>query len=790
MATASKKKLIIRRLALFVVVAILAVVVAFFVAVKQQGLSQGDLESYSGAKIRLDNFGIPTIEGADWHAVLRAEGYVIASERLWQMDLIRRKAGGRLAAWFGPVALENDVAAQSEDRLALVAKSALALPPSERQSCEDFSSGVNRFIEERKNFWSIEYQLVGATPEPWTCADSLLVILEMADMLTASAPSDARNFAWRRHLTPAWQRFLFPDQHRWNVPLFGAADGKSEPLPPSSDWIAKRPLESTEEAASKTPRTGAVVFKDPPVIGSNNWAWSGASGTFLANDPHLGYGVPDIWYAIRLKVANDDWAVGATIPGVPGIVVGMNPHLAWAFTNSGEDVDDYLKETLRADGAEYLAAGDAASGEWRPVTKKTFEIAVKGEPAPRRIDALFTHRGPLAKRKYLGDDFYSRQWLALKDGVLRLPSRLMSARNLDEFDRAIDDMRIPSQNVVAADRVGNLSYRTSGTGVDRPLSGVIPQDAVKGEWRGLRDVATRRRLRIASNATGAPTFIATANQRIWRDDFGNSWSSDDRVDRIRTVLSAKADHSQADMEALQKDTTSRFRKLLLAWVGKNVGSASELSPEQKKILDSWQGFDGDSQTHERAFTHSEIVDEELSTVLLSRVRDAFLTGDDREIKYESWMRRAWLLVVLTADGDAGFQPFGLTAQEVARHLLAKVVAADPTLVLHSEANRWKGQHPFVGRVPVLGALFKIDEFPQFGAGDTPRAEHPNFGPSTRLVWNLKKPEESTWSFPVGQSGHAFTAHYRDFQALWREGRSVPVFPPEIAKEFSVAAPPP
>src|SRR5262249_47305798 len=161
-------------------------------------------------------------------------------------------------------------------------------------------------------------------------------------------------------------------------------------------------------------------------------------------DPHLGNGVPDIWYALRLKVAADDWAVGVTVPGLPGVVLGMNPAVAWAFTNTGEGVDDYLKETLSGDGAQYLRR----PGEWAKVDHKPFAIKVRGEAAPRTIVASFTERGPLAPRPHLGSDQYARQWLPLKPGMLRLPTgRIMRAKSLAELDAAFDAMAAPAQNV-------------------------------------------------------------------------------------------------------------------------------------------------------------------------------------------------------------------------------------------------------------------------------------------------------------------------------------------------------
>jgi penicillin amidase len=139
-----------------------------------------------------------------------------------------------------------------------------------------------------------------------------------------------------------------------------------------------------------------------------------------------------------------------------------------------------------------------------------------------------------------------------------------------------------------------------------------------------------------------------------------------------------------------------------------------------------------------------------------------------------------MVELLQAPDDEGFAVFGLTGAEVARHLLDVLVEKDAGLVMHSVANRWRAQHPFVGRVPLIGRLFAVDEPLQWGAFDTVEAEQPTMGPSMRLVWDLRHPAESTWSFPVGQSGHVASPFYRNWQPLWADGASHRVFSDPVA----------
>lgn len=724
--------------------------VGYFFA-SRQGVPSKD---YQDAKIKFDEQGIPTIEAADWGALIEAQGFVVASQRFFQMDLIRRKAGGRLAEWFGGAAFDHDVMVQREDRLALTLAAADALPPEERAFCDRYAKGVNRFVEENPWRVGVEYQLLQVKPEPWTCADSLLVLFEMTDVLSSSADREAENEAWRRNLSRGWQDFLFPVDHAWNRPYFGTPQRRNPPFPPPAEYIPKAPLDPKKSARTR--------HDDPVPVGSNNWMWRGPSGAYVVNDPHLGNAVPSIWYATRLRINKAEWVVGVAIPGLPGVVIGMNPSVAWAFTNTGEDVDDYLL----VDASE-------------PLETKTFAIKVKGEDEPRRIHAQFSKYGPVAERMHLGAGLYARQWLPLKPGMLRLPTvQFMKTTDVADFDRAVDSMVIPSQNVLVMDHKGDMGYRMSGTGVKRQANGRIPQPAAKGFWLELQD--PRGRLSQYYKGEGDQVrFLATANERVWIDSYGAQWASDDRKDRIVRFLSERQDFARVDMEKLQVDTQGRFRRLLVQWVANRASAKSGPAAELANQMHAW---DGSSRSNPAVMTASVVAEEALMKVLLARVQDRFPHAEDRAVSYGWYLRRGWLLEVIEAPEDEGFAPFGLGASEVANYLLDEILAAKGG-VPHQVKNRWQGQHPFVGRVPVLGELFKVEEIEQWGAHDMVDAEQPFFGPSTRLVWDMRRPLESTWAFPVGQSGHIANPHYKDLQTRWRDDRRLAVFADGSEWEF-------
>jgi penicillin amidase len=749
----------VKRILLLLAVLIVAVLAAAFIWVKRQGLSSAEYAAYGGAAIHVDERGIPTIEAETWHELIEAQGFVVASERLFQMDLMRRSAYGGLAEWFGEAALGVDKRRALEDWEGVADRGYRALPDDERENVDAYARGVNRFIEQYENRWGIEYTLLRVKPGQWKPRDSLLVLLAMDEQLTASSAAEAAVDHWAAKLGPEWSLFLFPDDHPWNEPMFGERPRPGPPIPFARALAAKK-IDATEaDAAESVTIASRELGPSDASPGSNNWAWCGKTGCFLANDPHLGASVPHIWYANRLRVSATDWVVGVSVPGIPGVALGMNPHLAWAFTNVGEDVDDLLIEQVSADETLYLADRNDGVEVWKPIARVEKTIPIRGGRM-EKVTALFTHRGPLAKR---GERWCSRQWLPFKEGMLRFPMLINRATSWEEMNAALDRMPAPAQNVLVVDRRGDIGYRASGTGVVRRVSGRRPQPAIEGEWAGFEPAEKRpRKLLPARIATaGASRYLATANERIWVDRFGHRWSEDLRKDRIRRVLRSRDDFSHGDMHQLQLDTESRYGLLLVRWI---AAHASTRGAVVEAMLERWAKWDGSANDAE-SFTDAAAVDRALTKLCVDRVKSALLGPEAQGVEYQHALRTAWIITMLGAEN--GVSVFGFDAQDLADHLLAVAIArAAHHAPPYYDLNRWSAQHPFVARVPLVGRLFAVDTPAQKGWRGVVRIEQPTFGSSVRMVWDLGRPVESTWCLPVGQSGHIGSAHYHDLQGEW------------------------
>jgi penicillin amidase len=770
---------ILRGLLLFFLVLVVALGLGGHALVKWQGLRYEAQVTPAGARVSFDGQGVPTAEASDWSTLLRAQGYLHAGERLWQMDLMRRQAAGRLSEWFGEAAFPSDERRHQEDWQGVAARAVESLPPGERRECEDYAEGVNQFIRERPWRAGIEYLLLGVQPEPWRCQDSLLVLMSVAEALSAESFQDIRRNYWHQHLPEEWERFLYPDVHPWNHPLFEGTSQSLPALPQPANHLPATPLDTAVQLGSRVER--------PAPIGSNGWTWRDGNGAFLANDPHLEQSVPQLWYAIRLKRSPEDWVVGASIPGLPGVVLGMNPHFAWGVTSLGEDIDDLLVEQLSPDGASYLAEAAEGREVWRPLLRKSSPVRIRGA-AERTVLSQATHRGPLLRRPELGDSAYSRQWLPLKEGTLRLPLiALAQARDWESFNTVMDGFTTPGVNVLWSDRRGNMGYRATGLTVERRSTGLLPQPALVGEWKSLRPATERPRLyRPVSAGQGSSAALVSANQRVWPERFGGYWGSDERADRLRVLLGTGAALSHADMERFQLDTHSRYHHLFAQWL---VKYAQPRTAAEHALLARWREWDGTAEHAPTTFAEIAFAERQFVTVLLDRVRARYrLTGEERsQTRYSAYLQSAWVLTLLENEG--ALRAFGLTEDALATALLGRIVRSWETgkLQPHPEKNAWSAQHPFAEELPVLGDLFKVDSFPQVGDEGLVRVETPVYGATVRLVWNLAHPEQSTWMFPTGQSGHIGSPHYKSMQRAWADGTvRAPVFEEPLAWGLSRA----
>ncbi len=437
--------------------------------------------------ITRDAQGVPSIHASNLDDLLFAQGYLTASDRLFQMDALRRHGAGTLAEILGPSLIPHDREQRTLQLRAAADRAITTLPPDQLHQLQAYANGVNAFINNHSANHSaqkhspsaqdlpIEFHLLDYTPDPWTPRDSLLIAIVMAQDLTTGFPTKLNREALSAHLPAS----LLPD-------LYPAGSWRDQPptrntpdLTTPSAPIEQIPLDNTQSSVS--PADLLSLFADLTHhhcdgcrAGSNNWAVAGAhtatGAPLLSNDMHLGLTAPDIWYEASLHADGPTplSVEGFTLPGVPFVIVGRNANVAWAFTNSGADVQDILIEHLRGTGSstEY----ERPDHTWAPVAHHSELIRVR---AGRNLtlDVLTTTHtigntsiqtpiiSPLLKSEHRA---LALAWTLYDPSTLTAPFlSIDTAADTPSLVAAFSSFSIPSQNLLYAD-AHHIGYHLLG----------------------------------------------------------------------------------------------------------------------------------------------------------------------------------------------------------------------------------------------------------------------------------------------------------------------------------------
>lgn len=756
----------------------------------------------STVTVYVDGAAIPHVFAASEADLFRAQGWIHASERLWQLELWKRTARGRLAEVFGEAGLGSDRLIRTLDLWGAAERSLESLPPGARSLLEAYAEGVNARIRSWSGPWPPEFLLLDIEPGPWTPRHSVAVGKLMALDLT-SWQSELARYVSRRALPPEKARYLTLPYPDWGPTI---VDPGTAPLPEGERLdTASVPSSPPGGDASRAPRiTGLGRTPDPTARGaatgvgesagsglpevpvgtgfsaSNSWAVAGvrswAGQPLLANDMHLTLRAPSTWYLNALHAEGPDLHVaGLSIPGVPGVIVGYNREIAWGFTNGMVDDIDFVVENVAPDRSVYRT-GDG----WERFSVRRETIRVLGRPDPVVLPVRSTIRGPVLSDILPGlEATMSVLWTGLLPTTeLRGILAMNRARDPEAFDRAIQVFDAPQQNVIFATARGELGYRLSGrvpirTGWDG--SSPVPFRSV-GEgwsrfWPSDSTPATR-------NPPGG--FLATANNLQARglfDVLGTAYPVPFRARRIVDRLQGELAWTVDLMRGLQTDTRSLFADRVLH---RAVAAADRIDADSAgSLLGSWN--------------HQASLDSRPTTlfyVWLYRLRN-LIAGDelaDLEPAWRTFPDDA-LLKTLEDEGSPWVDDIRtaevetlVTLEERAMRDALAAAAGRPWGEVHHE----RSAHP-LGSVEWLDRIFGFDvgPYPAPGGPHTVRADggdwsaldstawHPPFGstygPSQRFLAELR-PGRSLGYFllPTGQSGNPFSPHYRDMASRWLE----------------------
>ncbi len=487
-----------------------------------------------------DANGIPHIYAKNEKDLYRAVGFVMAQDRLWQMDLLRRVTQGRLSEILGKDQAETDILMRSlriQEKSEKILKEA---SPEVVSALEAFAQGFNYFIE--RNALPPEFRVLGYHPEYWEPVNSINLIGYMSWDLTSGWGTEILLHNLKKEVSEAQINDLIPDMENHPTAIY-------------RDFNAQQiDLENIVLSANKKlENLGVEVFQ-----GSNNWAVSGKKSTtgqpILANDMHLGLLAPGIWYQIHENVEGKLNVTGLALPGQPFIIAGHNDSIAWGMTNVMVDDIDFYAEKLNEDSTKYLL-----DGEWKDLVIKDEIIKTKeGEDIPATLK--FTHRGPVVNRfKSEKEIPLSIHWLGNEmSNEIRSVFLLNRAKNWQDFRDAVKTFKSVSQNIVYADVQGNIGLQCSAGVPIREGNGIqiYPGDSSKYDWQGL---VPFEELPFEFNPERG--YVSSANNKTVPQEYPyyiSYWfATNDRIDRIREMLEAKEKLGVEDFEKMHSDFRSK-----------------------------------------------------------------------------------------------------------------------------------------------------------------------------------------------------------------------------------------
>ena len=717
--------------------------------------------------ISRDALGTADIEAANRQDAMRALGFVHAQERYFEMDLMRRAAAGELSALFGDKALETDKARRVHRLRARIEANFDQFAQGQGELMRAYTEGVNAGLAAlRVRPWP--YLLLRQQPEPWRDSDTALVGYAMYfDLQDSGNTRELALLRLSQNLPASAYALLAHPSSEWDAPISGEASGNA--ALPSAEQLDLRRYPAPD---------GLVIPIKPNLVpGSNNFAVAASAShdgrAILANDMHLGLRAPALWFRTRLRYADAAApagkvdVTGVTLPGLPAVVAGSNGHVAWGFTNSYGDWLDWAR----------VPACSRASCRHEEI------IHIAGA-SPVKLVVEESDWGPILDKDSNGQPLALR-WAAHLPGSLNIGlGDFAAAGSIDEALAIAENVTLPAQNLLLADRTGRIGWR---------LLGPVPQRATACQPQAISDSADCPPWRISS--AGNPRVLDPADGRLWT---ANSRVADGedlarigdggydlgaRGKQIRDGLRSKPTLNERDLLAIQLDDRAVF---LERWWALLQREATHGGPAIKQLAEAaakWEGHAApDAVSYRlvrswRLAVHSRLVDGLLAT--------AAETDSHHPLpKLPQFEGSAWPMV--------SAQPMHLLSPrypdwpalfEDAAQETIHPSGQDSAQPLPALAERRWGQrntaricHPLIAAAAGLQRWLCMpgDELP--GDIDMPRVQSPAFGASERIIVAPGHEADGILQLPGGQSGHPLSPYWGAGHADWVNGQPTPFLP--------------
>ena len=743
------------------------------------------------AEILIDHWGVPHIYAKNEADLFFAQGFNAARDRLFQIDLWRRRGLGQLSEAFGPAYVEQDRAARLFLYRGDMQQEWASYSDDAQQIATNFVEGINAYIgwlEQHSDRLPFEFKTLHYKPALWAPEDVVRIrshgltgnLQDEVNRANMACVADRKWDEVRVHLEPPWKT---------QIP-----DGLDPCLPKDvlrNFFLGTQEVRFTPESVSAMPADApgslvAEVTPQPPELleASNNWVVSAAKSAtgraIMANDPHRAYVQPSIRYISDLNSPTLH-VTGIGEAAVPGVSNGHNDWIAFGGTYFYIDQQDlYVYELNPANKSEYKY-----QGKWEAFRVLLEEIKVKGK-TPVPVELKFTRHGPVIYMEDAKNRAFAVRFEWLEPGTAPYMGSLsfMRAKNFEEFKRDLERWGSPPINHVYADVSGNIGWAPMGFAAIRPnWDGLfpVPGDG-RYEWSG--HWSGDKLPRIYNPASG---FIATANQMNLPPDYpyqerklGFEWSSPYRFQRIEEVLSQPKQVSLEDCMRLQNDVVSiparRFVALLSTLQNDDATTQAAL-----KLLKSWNASlnaDSPQAALEEVWWSRHLGPAFKATVLPEAAAKLFERPDMRVLLEALEHPESWFRGDATAQRDLVL----LTSLKSAYQEMEKLQGSDSAQWKWEKLHFNYLEHPFSPVVDeATRARINVGPISKHGSGFTVNASSyrtADFrqigGPSARLVIDVGNWDNSRAVNHAGQSGDPGTPHYRDLAPLWRSGQYFPL----------------
>jgi penicillin amidase len=736
-----------------------------------------------------DDRGVPHVFASSEEDAWRAQGYVVARDRLFQLELQTRSAAGTLSELLGPRARDVDLETRRRGFRWAAERNFRAIDSGSIgfRAARAYASGVNAWIDQqRRGEVPLEYRLVNARPARWEPINTFYLFLQMSHILAWSEPTIDKLEA-RALVGTVAAEALFPVNNPIQEPI--QPNGQDAPryafgpLPPpgAPDTLAM-------VALGERTRFGAANALPREAVGSNNWAVApgrtAGRAALLAGDPHLSLSLPSVWYEIHLQVDGGPEVAGVTFAGSPGVIIGFNRNVAWSFTNTGADVLDYYRETVddAARPTRYQLDGEWASLELR-------EEIVRGRRGEVvAVDTVrFTHRGPLTQ--------VQGRWLSIRWTVWDAGStgseflRLNRAGNVANWLSEWEDFAVPAQNGIVADRAGHIGIRSTGRYPIRPGDGrgdeIRDGSTREADWTGFLPVS-----RYPFALDPPQGFLASANQqpvdpRVNPAYFGADWFSPWRAIRINQLLRADSGVTPDAMRQFQTDPSSPRAEAFLPFLIAAAGGAGDSTARKAAaILSGWDG---------KYLKESEgaALFEATMALLNGLVWDELIPpGRDTAARPVAVPADAILLALIGDSASRWWDDRRTAAVENRDAMLVEALKRGYQSMAREwgppgSGWRWDRVHHaniwHLLRIPGLSAL----DLAVSGGPSTlsPSPGNGTHGASWRMVAELGQEVRASGIYPGGQSGNPASARYDDRLSRWLAGALDPILFPARAEDL-------